>query len=88
MHKVMIKSNLYLDVLSEAQSHIPMITSLEMGDKKIPDTDRPCLILQRMGNTSLWNLAKENGSTVEKIRSANAMEGQIEQDRILLIPVV
>lgn len=86
--EVMIKSNLYLDVLSEAQSHIPMITSLEMGEKKTPDSDRPCLILQRMGNTSLWNLAKENGSTVEKIRSANTMEDQIEQDRILLIPVV
>ena len=75
-------------MLSEAQSHIPIITSLEMGEKKIPDPDRPCLILQRMGNTSLWNLAKENGSTVDKIRSANAMEDQFEQKKILLIPVI
>ena len=52
------------------------------------DPNRPGLILKRMGDHTLWDLAKENGSTVERIRSANELTDLVEPDRVLLIPVL
>jgi hypothetical protein len=36
---------------------------------------------------SLWTLAKENGSTMEAIRKANNLSGELTDERMLLIPV-
>lgn len=66
---------------------IPMVTDLELGEPAEPDPDRPSLILCRPGGKDLWVLAKETGSTVEAIRSANGLEGEPEPDRMLLIPI-
>lgn len=84
----LIKSNLYLDALFSTENRIPMVAGVEVGEKKTPDPNRPCLIMQKMGNTSLWELAKKNGSTVEKIRSANHLEEAAQPGQILLIPVL
>lgn len=83
-----LKSSLYLDVLSTAQNPVSMITQMEQSDRQEPDPDRPGLILQRMGNTRLWDLAKENGSTVEKIRQANNLGENAQLGQMLLIPVL
>lgn len=67
---------------------VPMVSELELGEPAEPDPDRPSLILCRPGQRDLWSLAKEMGSTMEAIRSANALEGEPEPDRMLLIPIM
>ena len=65
------------------------ISAVEYDDTKPLDLDdRPTLvILYPRIHGDLWSLAKENCSTVEAIRSANALaEGEVPADRILLIP--
>ena len=83
-----IKSSLYLDVLSTVQNPIFMVAQMELGEREAPDPGRPGLILQRMGNITLWDLAKENGSTVDKICKANNIGENVQQGQMLLIPVL
>ncbi len=68
---------------------IPMVTGLELGEEMKPDPNRPSLILKRLGDHSLWDLAKENGSTVQAITAANGLEqNAAHADSILLIPII
>lgn len=51
-----------------------------------PTGDRPSLIVRR-GSGQLWELAKENGSTVAALRAANGLDADaLEEERLLLIP--
>lgn len=77
---------LYME--SRHDSGIPIISSVELGELREPDPKRPSLILKRPGKKSLWELAKENGSTIELIQTANDLQGEPEENRMLLIPVV
>ena len=79
-----------LELYTEARpkTGIPAVTALELGELRQPDPKRPSLILKRLGEQSLWELAKDNGSTVELIRSANDLHEEPEDNRMLLIPVV
>jgi len=65
---------------------IPMIIALELEQRQ-PDPQRPSLILRRAGQESLWQIAKESGSTQQMIREANLIPGEPEPGRMLLIPV-
>lgn len=65
-----------------------MITGLELGDERKADPSRPSLILRKAGKESLWQIAKENGSTVDAIRQASGIDDEPDQTQILLIPVV
>lgn len=67
---------------------IPMVTALQLGEKTMPDPQRPSLILRRSGGEELWVIAKECGSTVEAICKANSITDEPEEDVMLLIPVV
>jgi len=67
---------------------IPMVTGISLTSKKEENRAKPSLILRRAGEQSLWQMAKESGSTVEMIQKANGLTGEPEWDRILLIPVV
>lgn len=69
-------------------SGIPAVTELGLGELRQPDPDRPSLILRRSGTDSLWEIARQSGSTVEAIRRANGLEGEPEPDKMLLIPVI
>jgi hypothetical protein len=86
--EAVVRGNIYVDYAATAQSTVPMISSIQMEEPVKTDPNRPGLILQRMGDHTLWDLAKENGSTVERIRSANELTDLVEPDRILLIPVL
>ena len=66
---------------------IPMVTGVELGQKKSPDPNRPSLILRRAGDSRLWDIAKASGSTMEAIRRANGLSGEPAPDQMLLIPV-
>ncbi len=66
---------------------IPMVTGLTLGELAQPDPGRPSMILKRAGTGRLWDIAKASGSTVEAITRANDLQGEPEEDRLLLIPV-
>ena len=77
-----------LQLRSVGSRGLPMVTGLELGEKREPDPGRPSLILRRAGNEGLWPLAKRYGTTEEAIRSANGLEEAPAPDRMLLIPVL
>ena len=70
-----------------AQTQIPMVSGLEVGEMLPPDPNRPSLILRRCNGEGLWEMAKHSGTTVEAIRQANSLTGDPEPNRLLLIPV-
>lgn len=69
------------------QQRFPMVTELDMGEKRTPDPNRPSLILRRAGDQTLWDMARSCGSTVAAIRSANHLEGEAAPGQLLLIPI-
>lgn len=84
---VSLRADLLADTLAMGAEGIPMVTGLELGEIRPADPNRPSLILRRAGNRSLWELAKACGSSVEAISQANRLQGEPEDDRMLLIPV-
>lgn len=86
--QLQMKADVALDITTMARQRIPMVTGVEVGPVKAPDPNRPALILRRAGETCLWDLAKDSGSTVEAIRRANGLQGEPAPERMLLIPVV
>ena len=83
-----VQMDLPVDLLFSAGQGMTMVTGASLGDLQEPDPDRPSLILLRAGGQRLWDIARESGSTVAAIRAANSLEGEPEQGRMLLIPVV
>ena len=67
---------------------LTMVTALQLGEPVPLDPHRPSLILRRSGDSDLWDIAKECGSTVEAICKANAITTEPEADTMLLIPVI
>ena len=86
--QLQLSGQVLMDAQTVAQSPLSMVTGLELGEQQRPDPGRPSLILRRAGEGSLWDLAKETGSTVSAIRSANGLEQEPLDDRLLLIPVI
>ena len=84
---VSLRSDAMLDVTITTGQGIGMLAGLEMGDWKKPDPNRPSLILCKKGNDSLWDIAKRTGSKVEAILSANHLQGEPDDERVLLIPI-
>ena len=62
------------------------VTSMEMGEPTQPDPNRPSVILRRVDG-SLWDMAKQTGSTVDAIRAANHLTQEPVDSSILLIPI-
>lgn len=71
-----------------AEQSFSSVTGIEPGQQWEPDPDRPSLIFCRAAEDSLWNLARENGSTVSAIREASGLEGEPQPGQLLLIPVL
>lgn len=76
-----------LQVTTQSQGGIPMVTGLELEGEREAAANRPSLILRRTGTDRLWDIAKSTGSTVEAIRQANGLEDAPKPEQILLIPV-
>lgn len=76
-----------VDVMTSTTTEIPMVTALELGEAVVADAGRPSLILRKMGNDSLWTMAKHCGSTVEAIERINGLTEPPNPDRMLLIPI-
>lgn len=76
-----------LEAVCVCRQGLPAISGLHLGERKEPDADRPSLILRRMGQESLWELAKKCGSTVDAICKANQLSGDPSPEQMLLIPI-
>ncbi len=85
--KLHLTGQLQLDLEAMAQQLLPMVTEMEIGQEVQPDPQRPTLILRRMEDMSLWELAKDCGSTVDAIRKANQLSADPMPGQMLLIPV-
>jgi LysM repeat protein len=84
---VTLKSEVPLNVTATARQQIPMITQVTVGEATQPDPNRPSLILQRAEGDSLWQIARENGSTMDAIRRANGITDDPLPGQMLLIPI-
>lgn len=66
-----------------------MVTGARLGELTAPDPERPSVIIRARGQQeTLWDLAKRCGSTVGAIKRLNKLDGEPEDDRLLLIPVI
>lgn len=82
-----LSGELSLELDSFSEQELPMVTGIRLGDTAQPDPDRPALILRKLGDGGLWDLAKSCGSTVEAIEQANHLTQEPAADQFLLIPV-
>lgn len=84
---VQLRAELPVQLSTTSAAPISMVTGLELGEMREPDASRPALILRRAGNQRLWDIAKQSGSTVAAIRSANDLTEEPAPNQMLLIPV-
>ena len=87
MEGIRMRQDLCLDTVATTDAGVEMVTGLELGEITPPAADRPSLILRRIGEESLWDMAKYYGSTEDAIRSANGLTDEPIPGQILIIPV-
>lgn len=85
--QMIAKAEVPMEISAIASQRIPMVTGITLGESRKPDASRPALILRRAGKKRLWDLAKENGSTMADIRRVNQLQEEPNPDQMLLIPV-
>lgn len=82
-------TQMVLDLSCIREQSLEMVTSMELGEERSPEPERPSVIIRaREPGEGLWDLAKRCGSTVGAISRMNKLEGEPEEDRLLLIPVL
>lgn len=86
--QLQLKADFPVEITASARQQLPMVTAVEVGESLRPDPNRPTLILRRAGEGRLWDIARENGSTMEAIRQANNLHSEPAPGQMLLIPVL
>lgn len=78
-----------VDLRSLCTKPVELVSGITAGETGTPDPERPSVIIRTKGNCeSLWDLAKKCGSTVGAIKRLNKLDGEPEEERLLLIPVL
>jgi len=85
---VHVSAELPVEMEAWAQQEISMVTGIHGGEPLKQDPSRPSLMLKRAGQASLWEIAKNSGSTVDAICKANGLQEEPVDSRMLLIPVL
>ncbi len=85
---VTMQTDMTLQTKVSSQQGLPMLGGVELGEIAEQNPDRPSIILSRAGDRSLWEVAKEYGSTVDAIQKANNLQSQPDATQMLLIPIV
>lgn len=85
--KSALRADLPLQLTATGGQGIEMVSALTLGEQTGTDAQRPSVILRRVGEDTLWELAKKTGSTVAAIRSANKLQEEPKPEQMLLIPV-
>lgn len=84
---MMLSCPVHLQLRAGSGEGLSAIKTMELGQLQPEGADRPSLILRRCDADSLWEIAKQSGSTVSAICEANGITAQPPADRMLLIPV-
>ena len=84
---VRLRTDMILDTTATEESGVDMITGMELGEVMPLAPDTPSLILRRVGEETLWDMAKQYGSTEDAIRKANGLSDEPIPGQILIIPV-
>lgn len=84
----MLHADLLAQTAVTSGQGMDMVTGLQLGEISQPDPDRPSLIVTKAGGDSLWQIAKDNGTTVDAIRTANGLSDEPATESILLIPIL
>ena len=87
MDGIHLAMDMSLDTTAAEESGVEMVTGMELGEITPAAPDRPSLILRRVGEESLWDMAKHYGSTEQAIREANGLTEEPTPGQILIIPV-
>lgn len=84
--QLQMENRVTLHLCTRSRQEMAMLCGVTVGQR----TEQPhaSLILQRMGDGGLWELAKSCHSTVDAIRKANPTAGEPRPGQMLLIPVV
>ena len=85
---MVLRTQLPLVPKTTATQSVSMVTGVTLGQPIPMDPNRPSLILCRAGEDSLWQLARQSGSTVDAIREAMGLEGEPVPGQMLVIPVL
>lgn len=84
-----VDTQMVLDLSTISNRRMHCVTALELGERTEPREDRPSVIIRAKGeNERLWDIAKRCGSTVGAISRINGLEGEPEENQLLLIPVL
>ena len=87
MDGIRLRMDMSLDTIATEESGVNMVTGLELGEITPSTPDTPSLILRRVWEESLWDMAKQYGSTEDAIRKANSLTDEPVPGQILIIPV-
>lgn len=85
--KVSVQTSVTTYNTATSGKEMQMVTGLELDEMQKPDPGRPSLILRRAGEESLWEIAKNSGSTMDAIKNANGLDGEPAVGQMLMIPV-
>lgn len=85
---VAMNCQLRLDITTATDLQVPMVCGLEVGQQLELDPNRPSMLLQRLGEQDLWEIAKTAGSTVDAIWKANDLQEEPAPGQLLLIPIL
>ena len=83
-----LRSSINAEAETRMQTGIDVVSGLTLGDVRQRKQDAPSLIVRRMGQDSLWDIAKEVGSTVDAIEKVNKLTAEPSPQQMLLIPVM
>lgn len=83
-----IRTELALNRQFDSGDEKNVVSGLIVDENEEVDPNRPSLILRRAGRNTLWDIARESGSTVDRIREVNGIEEDLEPGKMLLIPVL
>lgn len=84
-------ANICTDAILEIQfvtsSDMQMISGIEIGEKYENMSDRPSLIIRKVKNEKLWDIAKQYKTEPDAIVKANMLESDPENGSVILIPI-
>lgn len=82
-----LRGEMRLQELTDTVSVMRVLAGMEMGEAEKKDPNRPSLILRRLGQESLWDVAKTCRTTVEAIQNANQLTDDPAPNKMLIIPI-
>ena len=82
-----MRGEMRLQELTDTISRMPVLAGMEVGELTKKDPARPSLILRRLGQESLWDVAKSCRTTVSAIQDANTLTDECAPNKMLIIPI-